>query len=108
MSEAIENATDETYKDIVLKSDIPVLVDFWAPWCGPCRVVGPILESLATEYQGRVKIVKVNVDDNNQLAASMGIQSIPTMMLYQNGKVIQTVVGSKPKGELITLLDSAL
>jgi thioredoxin 1 len=108
MSEKIEHVTDADFEQKVVESDLPVMVDFWAPWCGPCRMVGPILEELAGEYQGRVKVVKVNVDENNQTASSMGIRSIPTICLYREGKVKEVVVGVRPKSDLIALLDKVL
>ncbi len=92
----------------VLKSNIPVLVDFWAPWCGPCKMLGPTIESLATEYAGRVKVMKLNVDDNQDLAARFGIRGIPTVMVFKDGKAVSTLVGLRSKDELAKVLDANL
>jgi thioredoxin len=92
----------------VIKSDVPVLVDFWAPWCGPCKMLTPTIEALATEYEGKAKVVKVNVDDNQQLAGEYGIRGIPTVMVFKDGQMINSMVGMKPKEELAMALDAAL
>jgi thioredoxin len=92
----------------VIKSDVPVLVDFWAPWCGPCKMLTPTIEALATEYEGKAKVVKVNVDDNQQLAGEYGIRGIPTLMVFKDGQMINSMVGMKPKDELAMALDAAL
>ena len=108
MSENVENVTDATFKEIVVNSNIPVLVDFWAPWCGPCLTVGPILEKVAGMYKDRVKVVKVNVDDEKEIASSMGIRSIPTIALYKGGAVTETAVGAKPQEFFVDMLDKIL
>ena len=108
MADNIHKGTDANFADVVAKSDIPVLVDFWAPWCGPCRMVGPVLEEVAKEYDGRAKIVKVNVDDERQVAGAMGIRSIPTVALFHGGEVKDVVVGARPKGDFTAMLDKAL
>ncbi len=107
MSDAIVG-TDANFEEIVVKSDVPVLVDFWAPWCGPCRMVGPVLEEVAKEYAGRAKIVKVNVDEQTGVAGAMGIRSIPTIALFHGGEVKDVLVGARPKAAFTAALDKAL
>jgi thioredoxin 1 len=108
MSEGLTHVTDADFEDVVVGSDVPVLVDFWAPWCGPCRMVGPVLEEIAGEYGDKVKIVKVNVDENTQIAGAMGIRSIPTLAVFSGGKVTDVVIGVRPKDEIVALIDRAL
>ena len=93
------SVTDNDFADQVLQSDRPVLVDFWAEWCGPCRVLGPVIESLSQEYDGKVKIAKVDVDSNQQVAMQYGIRSIPTVMLFDKGQIVDTIVGVRPKSD---------
>ncbi|MDR1855596.1 MAG: thioredoxin [Desulfovibrio sp.] len=100
-----EQVTDDTFEEVVLKSDIPVLIDFWAPWCGPCRAVGPIVDEIAKEYDGRVRIVKMNVDENPATPNRYGVRAIPTLMLFKNGETVEQVMGSVPKNHLTDLLD---
>ncbi len=99
---------DENFDDEVLRSDIPVLVDFWAEWCGPCKVVGPTIEALASDYQGKVKVAKLNVDDNPEAAGRFGVRSIPTLIVFKDGEAQQAVVGVKPKGQLAELIEKVL
>ena len=100
--------TDANFENEVIKSDIPVLIDFWATWCGPCRAIAPIVEDLAKEYDGKVKVGKVDVDDNQQTAIKYGIRSIPTLLIMKNGKVNDTIVGAVPKTQIVQKLNAAL
>src|SRR5690606_8705727 len=102
------DTTDATFESDVLKSDVPVLVDFWAPWCGPCRMVAPVVEELSNDYDGKVKIVKLNTDDNPKVASQFGIRSIPTLLIFKDGEIAGQVVGFRPKSELAKHLDAAL
>lgn len=99
---------DEANFQTALESDMPVLVDFWAPWCGPCKAIAPMLDDLSEEYAGRARIVKVNVDDNPNLAAQFAIRSIPALFVFKNGEKVESVVGGRPKNELSALLDKYL
>ncbi len=92
--------TDATFSDMVLKSELPVLLDFWAPWCGPCRAVGPIVDELATEYEGKVLVAKMNVDENPATPTQFGIRAIPTLIIFKNGEVIEQITGAVTKEAL--------
>lgn len=101
----VSSVSDDTFEQEVLADDLPVLVDFWAPWCGPCRVVGPIVEEIAQQYEGRVKVVKLNTDENPATAGRYSIRSIPTLILFNGGQPIDTVVGAVPKATISTVLE---
>jgi thioredoxin 1 len=100
--------TDTTWETEVVKADKPVLVDFWAPWCGPCRMVAPIVEELAEEYEGQVNFVKLNTDDNPLTAAKYGIRSIPTLLVFKDGQPVGQIVGFRPKSDLKKRLDAVV
>ena len=99
---------DAKFDELVLKSKMPVLVDFWAPWCGPCRMVGPIVEELSKEYEGKITFYKLNTDDNQATARQYGIMSIPALLVFKDGKPVSNIVGYRPKVELKKNLDAAL
>jgi thioredoxin 1 len=100
--------TDDTFKSEVLESDVPVLVDFWATWCGPCRMVAPILEELSDEYEGKIKIVKLDTDANQATTMAYGITSIPTLNVYSGGELVKSVIGARPKRALQEEIDAVL
>jgi thioredoxin 1 len=106
MSENIQHVTDSTFDPEVLKSDLPVLVDYWAEWCGPCKAIAPMLEEIAKDYGGKVKIAKLNVDENSATATKYGIRGIPTLMLFKAGDVAAQKIGALSKSQLTAFLDS--
>jgi thioredoxin 1 len=105
---AAAQVTDSTFDQEVLQSEVPVLVDFWAPWCGPCRMVAPVVDEIATQYEGKVKVVKLNTDDNPGVASKYGIRSIPTLMIFKGGQRVDMVVGAVPKTTLSNTLEKHL
>ena len=106
MSELIHHVTDESFEPEVLQSDTPVLVDYWAEWCGPCKAIAPLLDEVAKEYHGRVKVTKVNIDDNQEVPRKYNIRGIPTLMLFKNGNMEAMKVGALSKSQLTAFLDS--
>ncbi len=108
MSQYIQNVSDTSFNEDVLNSDKPVLVDYWAAWCGPCKAIAPILDEIAEQYAGRVTIAKLNVDENPETASKFGIRGIPTLMLFKNGEPAETKVGAISKSQLQEFLDNSL
>jgi len=108
MSEHIHYVTDDTFEAEVLQAPQPVLVDYWAEWCGPCKMISPILDEIAAEYSGKLKVAKVNIDDNQQTPSKYGIRGIPTLMIFKNGNVEATKVGALSKSQLAAFIDSNL
>ena len=104
MSEVL-HSSDATFVVDVVNSDVPVLLDFWAPWCGPCKMIAPILDDLAVEFAGKVKVVKINIDDNQATPAQFGVRSIPTLLLFKDGKPVATQVGALPKNQLAAFIN---
>ncbi len=108
MADNIIQVSDNTFDSEVLKASLPVLIDFWAPWCGPCRAIAPIVDQLATEYAGKLKIVKMNVDDNPRTPANYGVRGIPNLILFKNGQVQQQIVGAVPKAHLVKAITAVV
>ncbi|HET9950597.1 MAG TPA: thioredoxin [Candidatus Eisenbacteria bacterium] len=108
MSQAVTEVTDSTFDAEVLQSQVPVLVDFWATWCGPCRMIAPVVEELAKQYEGKLKVTKVDVDNNTRIATKYDIRSIPSLYIFKGGKVVQTIIGAVPKNQLVSALEGVL
>jgi thioredoxin 1 len=108
MAGNIFEISDSTFEDDVLNSDVPVLVDFWAPWCGPCRAIAPVIDDLCTEYQGKLKVAKCNVDDNPKTPSRYGIRAIPTLIIFKGGSVSEQITGAVAKSQIAAAIDKAL
>ena len=104
----VKAVTDDSFEADVLKSDTPVLIDFWAEWCGPCRAIGPVVEELAKEYDGRLKVVKMNVDENPQTPSRYGVRGIPNLILFKGGEVRDQIIGAVPKGHLVKAINQVV
>ena len=108
MSESVIHVMDDTFDELVLQADLPVLVDFWAEWCGPCKMIGPILEEIAKDYEGKLLVAKLNIDENTATAPKFGIKALPTLLLFKSGNVEATKVGAASKSQLAAFIDSNL
>ena len=108
MSDNIINVTDSTFEQEVLSSDIPVLLDYWAEWCGPCKMIAPILNDIADEYSGKIKVAKLNIDENPSTPAKFGVRGIPTLMIFKSGSIEATKVGAMSKSQLSAFIDSTI
>lgn len=108
MSDNIVHVTDATFETEVLQSEVPILLDFWAPWCGPCKMIAPVLDELATELAGQVKIAKINVDDNQAVPAQFGVRGIPTLIVFKDGQALATKVGALAKNQLAAFVNASI
>lgn len=108
MSDLIVHTSDASFEQDVLKSDVPVLLDFWAPWCGPCKMIAPILDEVAAELEGKLKVVKINIDENEQTPAQFGVRGIPTLMVFKDGQNVATKVGALAKGQLVAFVNASI
>ena len=104
----VQHVTDASFDSDVMQADVPVLIDFWAPWCGPCKAIAPVLDELAKDYAGRLKIVKMNVDDNQTTPSKFGVRSIPNLLLFKGGQVKEQIVGAVPKAVLVKAIDQVV
>jgi thioredoxin 1 len=108
MSEHVSEVTDANFEQEILECPLPALVDFWAAWCGPCRIIGPIVEEIAEEYKDRARVAKMNVDDNVNTPARYGVRGIPALLLFKNGELVDQIIGAVPKAQVVNLLEKAL
>lgn len=107
-SDAIIELSDSTFESEVVNSDVPVLVDFWAPWCGPCRAIAPIVEEISSSYEGKIKVGRMNVDENQSTTMKFGIRSIPTIIMFKGGEAVDQIIGAVPKGEIERVVEKSL